>query len=78
MLVTYILGTITALFIDKIPNKYIFLQNLIIGIISGIICFFLKLDNNIFHVLIVCIMSSMSASGLAQLLKIKDETNNIG
>ena len=42
-IVTYILGAITKLFINKIPNKYIPLQNVIVGIISGCICYWVKI-----------------------------------
>ena len=37
MLVTYICGAITKIFIEEIPNRYIPMQNVIIGIISGVI-----------------------------------------
>ena len=42
-LVTYILGAITKVKIDKIPNKYIPLQNVIIGVISAVICIVWKI-----------------------------------
>ena len=32
-IVTYILGAITKIFINRIPNKYIPIQNVVIGII---------------------------------------------
>lgn len=38
-LVTYIFGSINKLFIPIIPNKYIPIQNVIIGFISGFICY---------------------------------------
>ena len=43
MLVTYICGAITKIFIEEIPNRYIPIQNVIIGIISGVICFFIEI-----------------------------------
>lgn len=75
MLATYICGVITRLFIEKIPNKYIPIQNLIIGVLSGIVCFFLKLDDNLVHVMVICIMSSMSASGMAELVNVKNPSD---
>ena len=46
-LVAYILGSITKVFIDKIPNKYIPLQNVIIGIVSALICYFTKIETKL-------------------------------
>ena len=34
-IVAYILGAITKIFIDSVPNKYIPIQNVIVGIISA-------------------------------------------
>ncbi len=34
-LVAYVLGSITSLFISFIPNKYIPIQNVLIGLISA-------------------------------------------
>ena len=39
-LVAYVLGSITKIFIDKIPNRYIPLQNVLIGLVSAFICYF--------------------------------------
>ena len=57
-IVTYILGAITKLFINKIPNKYIPLQNVIVGIISGCICYWVKIENDFFQSIILCLMAS--------------------
>lgn len=69
-IVTYILGAITKLFINKIPNKYIPLQNVIVGIISGCICYWVKIENNFFQSIILCLMASTAAGGIAELVKI--------
>lgn len=76
MLVAYIFGAITKIFIDKLPNKYIPIQNVIIGIISGIICFYLDIDNNILNSILVGIMSTMSAGGIADLIEVKKTNDN--
>ena len=39
-IIAYIFGAITKIFIDSIPNKYIPIQNVVIGLISGLICYF--------------------------------------
>ena len=76
MLVAYIFGAITKIFIDKLPNKYIPIQNVIIGIISGIICFYLNIDNNLLNSILIGIMSTMSAGGIAELIEVKKTNDN--
>lgn len=70
MLVAYTFGAITKIFVEKLPNKYIPIQNVIIGLVSGIICYFLKIDDNIINSILIGIMSTMSAGGIADLIKI--------
>lgn len=72
-IVTYILGAITKLFIDKIPNKYIPFQNVVIGIIAGLICYFTKIEPNILQALVLCLTASMGAGGVADLTQTKKE-----
>lgn len=69
-LVAYVLGSITKLFIDKIPNKYIPLQNVIIGIVSALICYFTKIETNLLQAIVLCLMATMGAGGIADLKKI--------
>lgn len=68
-LVTYIFGAITKAFIDTIPNKFIPLQNVVIGIISGIICYFTKIEPDIFTSLVLCLIASSGAGGVADFIK---------
>ena len=70
MLVAYTFGDITKIFIEKLPNKYIPIQNIIIGIVSGIVCYFLKIDDSMLNSILLGIMSTMSAGGIADLIKI--------
>lgn len=76
MLVAYIFGAITKIFINKLPNNFIPIQNVVIGIISGIICFFLKLDDNLLNSILVGLMSTMSAGGIADLIEVKKTKDN--
>ena len=69
-IVAYILGSITKLFIDKIPNKYIPLQNVLIGLISAFICYVTKIETNLLQAIVLCVMSTMGAGGIADLVKI--------
>ena len=71
-LVAYIFGAITKIFIDSIPNKYIPIQNVIIGIISAIICYFAGIETNLLQSFVLCLMATMGAGGIADLIKIKE------
>ena len=73
VLVTYIFGAITKLFIDVVPNKYIPIQNIVIGFISAFICFFTGVESNLIQGMILCIMASTSAGGMADLMKVTKE-----
>lgn len=72
-LVAYIFGAITKIFIDSIPNKYIPIQNVIIGIISAIICYFAGIETNLLQSFVLCLMATMGAGGIADLIKIKED-----
>ncbi len=65
--VAYTSGAITKIFIKKLPNRYIPIQNVIIGIISAIICVSSNLENNFLNALVLCIISTMGAGGLSDL-----------
>ena len=69
-IVAYILGSITKVFIDTIPNKYIPLQNVLIGLISALICYFSNIETNLLQSVVLCLMATMSAGGIADLTKI--------
>mgnify|MGYP006926999844 FL=1 len=84
-IVTYIFGAITKVFVDSIPNRFIPLQNVIIGIIAGLISYFTGIESNLLQALCLCLMATMTAGGVADLknLKqsqefIKETTNNKG
>ena len=69
MAITLIAGEITKL--TKLDNKWIPLQNLIIAIISSIICIIFKVQNmSILETILTCIFATMSAGGIADLKKI--------
>lgn len=68
-IVTYVLGAITKIFISKIPNKCIPIQNVVIGIISGCICYWTKIETDFFQSIILCLMASTEAGGVAELIK---------
>lgn len=66
---TLIAGEITKL--TSLDNKYIPLQNIIIAIISSIVCIAFKVeDMSILETIVTCIFGTMSAGGIADLKKI--------
>lgn len=72
-IIAYVFGAITKLFIDNIPNKYIPIQNIIIGIISALICYFTKIEPNLMQAVVLCIVATMGAGGTADLINIKNK-----
>lgn len=72
-IVAYAFGAITKACIEEIPNKFIPLQNLLLGIVSGLICYFLKIEPNLVQALALCIIASMGAGGAADLVNIKNK-----
>ena len=59
-----------VLFITVIPNKYIPLQNVIIGLISAFVCYFTKIETDLLQAIVLCLISTMGAGGIADLIKI--------
>lgn len=68
-IVAYILGAITKIFIETIPNKYIPIQNVVVGIVSALICFFTGVEPNLLQALVMCLVATMGAGGIADLYK---------
>ena len=66
-LVTYCLGAFTKLKIDKIPNKFIPLQNVIIGVVAALICWALKIKPPV-DAFVLCLLATTGAGGIADLL----------
>lgn len=60
---------ITKIFINKISNKYISIQNVVIGIISGCICYWTKIETDFLQSIILSLMASTVAGGIANLAK---------
>lgn len=72
-LVTLVLGAITKTFIEQIPDKFIPLQNLIIGIISAVIVYFTKIETDILQAIVLCLFATMGAGGIYDLAQTKIE-----
>ena len=72
-IIAYIFGAITKVWIDEIPNKYIPVQNVIIGVISAVICYFTGIEPNLLQAIVLCLVATMGAGGVADLINIKKE-----
>lgn len=72
-IIAYIFGAITKIWIDEIPNKYIPVQNVIIGVISAVICYFTGIEPNLLQAIVLCLVATMGAGGVADLINIKKE-----
>ncbi len=75
-LVAYIFGAITKIFVEKLPNKYIPIQNVTIGLLAGLICYFTNVETNLMQSLVLCLISTMGAGGIADLINIKNKKEN--
>lgn len=69
-IITYILGAITKIFIANVPNKYIPIQNVVIGVVSGLVCYFTKVEPNLLVSLVLCLTASNAAGGISDLTKV--------
>jgi len=72
-IVAYIFGAITKIFIDSIPNKYIPIQNVIIGLISAFICYFCKIETDLLQSIVLCLLATMGAGGIYDLVKLGEK-----
>ena len=72
-IIAYICGAVTKIFIDEIPNKYIPIQNVVIGMVSAIICYFTGIEPNLLQAIVLCLVACMGAGGIADLINIKKE-----
>lgn len=70
--ITLIAGEITKL--TNLDNKWIPLQNIIIAILASIVCILFNVeDMSVLETVVTCIFATMSAGGIADLKKIKEE-----
>ena len=61
--VTLIFGYISKKF-NLVDKKYIPFQNVLIGLISGLLVWLTGLEANIFNAIITCLISALGAGGL--------------
>ena len=58
------------------PKKFLPLQNVLIGTISALVCYFSKVEPNLLNSFIICLMGSMSAGGMSDLKDLKKSNDN--
>lgn len=68
-IITYFFGAITKTFIDSVPNKFIPIQNVLIGIISAMVCYFTKVETDLLQSIVLCFMASTGANGVHQIVQ---------
>lgn len=71
--ITYVLGAVNKAFMPSIDNKYIPFQNCLIGIISGLICYFTGIETNLLLAIIECLGVCILTGGSADLIKSSKE-----
>lgn len=74
-LVTLVLGAITKTFIEKIPSRFIPLQNLIIGIISSVIVILTKIETDLLQAIVLCLTATMGAGGIYDLTRTSEKND---
>ena len=63
ILITYIFGVLSKKY-NWIESKYIPIQNLLIGLLTGLIAYAVGLNNNIVGSIVSCLIGSVSAGGI--------------
>lgn len=69
-IVAYIFGAISKIFIEAMPSKYIPIQNVAIGIVSALICYFCNIEADLLQAFVLCLIATMGAGGVADLVKL--------
>lgn len=70
--VTLIMGMISKKF-NIMNSKHIPFQNVLIGIVSGVLVFLTDLEPNILNAIIICLIASLGAGGLYDTIKAKSK-----
>ena len=70
-IVTYIFGLITKN--EIIDSKYIPLQNILIGLFTGLLAYFCGVSDNILITVVNCLIGAMGAGGTYDLLQSKNK-----
>ena len=66
-MMTFVFGAINKAYFESMPNRFIPIQNVFIGLISGIICYFGHLESDLLESIVLCIMAAMSSGGVSDM-----------
>ena len=72
IIVTFLLGLLTKK-VEIVESKYIPIQNVLIGIIAGLLGYACGLYTNVFVGILTCFWSAMSAGGIYDLVKTRSD-----
>lgn len=72
--VTLIIGFISKKF-KIVSKKFIPYQNIIIGIVSGVLVYLTKVEEDFYRAIVCSLMAALSAGGLYDVLPKKETTN---
>lgn len=72
--VTYVFGILAKKF-KWVKSKYIPIQNLIIGLLAGLLVYFSGLSDNVLSSIIICMASALTAGGTYDLLKVGEKVD---
>jgi hypothetical protein len=70
MIVTFIFGKLAKRF-NWLESDYIPLQNLLIGMLAGILVYLTDITDNLAMSIVLCIMSAFGAGGIYDFIKMK-------
>ena len=73
--VTLLIGYISKRF-NLVNSKFIPTQNIVIGLVSGLLVYLTGLEYNIYNAIVTCLISSMSAGGIYDTLHTRKEELN--
>lgn len=73
--VTLLIGLISRK-LNIYNKKYIPIQNVLIGLLSGFLVWLTGLESNIYNALITCLISALSAGGLYDTLRTRKVTTD--
>lgn len=72
--ITYVFGLLAKKF-GWMESKYIPIQNLLIGLVAGLLVYFGGLSDNIISSVIICSASALTAGGTYDLIKVGEKSD---
>lgn len=72
--VTYVFGILAKKF-KWVKSKYIPIQNLVIGLLAGLLVYFSGLSENLLSSIIICMASALTAGGAYDITKVGEKSD---